>query len=47
MHETENLIKTLPKKLKFFLFALWIDLVEFYKYQASWNYPTITNAIIN
>ncbi len=27
--------------------VLWIDLVEFYKYLTTWNYPTFTNELIN
>jgi hypothetical protein len=37
----------LLEKLKIFLVAFWIDLVEFYKYWTAWNYPTFTNAIVN
>jgi hypothetical protein len=47
MHETEKLTKTLPKKLKNILVELWIDLVEFYKDWATWNYLAFTNAILN
>jgi hypothetical protein len=47
MLETKTFIETLLEKLKKKPFVHWIDLVEFYKYLTTWNYPTFTNAIIN
>jgi hypothetical protein len=47
MQEIEELIKMLLDKLKKNLVTLLIDLIKFYKYWTTWNYPTFTNAIIN
>jgi hypothetical protein len=47
MLEIEKFIEISPAKLKNILVELWIDLVELYKDWVAWNYPTLTNAILN
>jgi hypothetical protein len=47
MQEIEKFIETSFEKLKNISIKLWIDLVELYKDWVVWNYPTLTNAILN